>query len=156
MSSTHEPFHLLEPSNLLEPFDPRDCHDDLANWSARLRGDEGPPKGQTRAGRTSGSVRIARDRGSPVRAILSGLPLRVSERAPRCRSSGTSHPATVLGSLKARDDWPTRTRMASNRRRRVPMSQSRIQRAQNRVNRMHRVPTQAHLRSRPLRNLMLR
>jgi hypothetical protein len=44
MSSTHEPFHLLEPSNLLEPFDPRDCHDDLANWSARLRGDEGPPK----------------------------------------------------------------------------------------------------------------
>src|SRR3954463_12234881 len=70
MSSTHEPFHLLEPSNLLEPFDPRDCHDDLANWSARLRGDEGPPKGQIRAGRTSGSVRIARDCRSPVRAVL--------------------------------------------------------------------------------------
>lgn len=82
--------------------------------------------------------------------------MRVSERAPRCRSSGISHPATVLGSLKARDDWPTRTRMASNRRRRLPMSQSRIQRAQNRVNRMHRVPTQTHLRSRPLRNVMLR
>jgi hypothetical protein len=70
MSSTHEPFHLLEPSNLLEPFDPRDCDDDLANWSARLRGDEAPPKGRTRAGRTYGSVGIARDRGSPVRAIL--------------------------------------------------------------------------------------
>lgn len=70
MSSTHEPAHLLEPSNLLEPFDPRDCHDDLANWSARLRGEEGPPKGRTRAGRTSGSVRVARDRGSPVSAIL--------------------------------------------------------------------------------------
>jgi hypothetical protein len=38
MSSTHEPFHLLEPSNLLEPFDPRDCGDDLANWSARRAG----------------------------------------------------------------------------------------------------------------------
>jgi hypothetical protein len=70
MSSTHEPLHLLEPSNLLEPFDPRDCHDDLANWSARLRGDEAPPKGRTVAGRTSGSVRIARDRRSPVTAIL--------------------------------------------------------------------------------------
>jgi hypothetical protein len=70
MSSTHEPAHLLEPSNLLEPFDPRDCHDDLPNWSARLRGEEGPPKGRTRTGRTSGSVRVARDRGSPVSAIL--------------------------------------------------------------------------------------
>jgi hypothetical protein len=70
MSSTHEPFHLLEPSNLLEPFDSRDYHDDLANWSARLRGDEGPPKGPTRAGKTSGSVRIARDRRPPLKAIL--------------------------------------------------------------------------------------
>jgi hypothetical protein len=66
MSSTHEPIHLLEPSNLLEPF----CHDDLANWPARLLGDEGPPKGRTRAGRTSGSVRIPRDRRSPMRALL--------------------------------------------------------------------------------------
>src|SRR5438046_2653773 len=70
MSSTHEPIHLLEPSNLLEPFHLRDCHDDLANWSARFLGDEGPPKGRTRAGRTSGSVRIGRDRRSPMRALL--------------------------------------------------------------------------------------
>ena len=70
MSSTHEPVHLLEPSNLLEPCYPRDCQDDLANWSARLLGDEGPPKRRTRAGRTSGSVRIARDRRSPMTAIL--------------------------------------------------------------------------------------
>jgi hypothetical protein len=69
MSSTHEPFHLLEPSNLLKPFDPRDRNDDLTNWSARLGGDEGP-KGRTRAGRAHGSIRIARDRGSPMRAIL--------------------------------------------------------------------------------------
>ena len=65
MSWTHERIHLLEPSNLVEPF----CHDDLVNWSARLLGDEGPPKGRTRAGRTSGSVR-SRDRRSPMRALL--------------------------------------------------------------------------------------
>jgi hypothetical protein len=66
MSSTHEPIHLLEPSNLLEAF----CHDDFANWSARLLGDEGPPKRRTRPGRTSGLVRIARDCRSLMRAIL--------------------------------------------------------------------------------------
>jgi hypothetical protein len=69
MSSTHEPVHLLEPSNLLEPFDPEDCHNDLVNLSARLRGDESPPRGRTLA-RRYGSVRIARDRRSPAREIL--------------------------------------------------------------------------------------
>jgi hypothetical protein len=62
MSSMHELLDLLEPSNLLEPFDPEDRKDDLAELSVPLSGDKSSPKGGTFArGRTvrCGSLAIA-------------------------------------------------------------------------------------------------
>jgi hypothetical protein len=57
MSSTHEPVHLLEPSDLLEPLDLSDRQADLFYRSARAEPAATSLRGFTRAGRSTSALR---------------------------------------------------------------------------------------------------
>jgi hypothetical protein len=69
MPSTHEPVHLLEPSDLLEPLDLSDRQADLFYRSARAEPAATLPRGSTRAGRSTPRSTES-ERRSPLKSIL--------------------------------------------------------------------------------------
>jgi hypothetical protein len=85
MSSTHEPVHLLEPSDLLEPLDLSDRQADLFYRSARAEPAATLPRGATRAGRSTPRSTESQRR-SPLKSIL------MVAGALACFGAGTSLP----------------------------------------------------------------
>ena len=69
MPSTHEPVHLLEPSDLLEPLDLSDRQADLFYRSARAEPAATLPRGSARAGRVTPRSTES-ERRSPLKSIL--------------------------------------------------------------------------------------
>ena len=69
MPSTHEPVHLLEPSDLLEPLDLSDRQADLFYRSARAEPAATLPRGSTGAGRVTPRSTES-ERRSPLKSIL--------------------------------------------------------------------------------------
>jgi hypothetical protein len=87
MSSTHEPVHLLEPSDLLEPLDLSDRQADLFYRSARAEPAATSLRGFTRAGRSTSALRSTESqRRSPLKSIL------MVAGALACFGAGTSLP----------------------------------------------------------------
>ena len=87
MPSTHEPVHLLEPSDLLEPLDLSDRQADLFYRSARAEPAATSPRGFTRAGRSTSVLRSTESqRRSPLKSIL------MVAGALACFGAGTSLP----------------------------------------------------------------
>jgi hypothetical protein len=85
MPSTHEPVHLLEPSDLLEPLDLSDRQADLFYRSARAEPAATLPRGATRAGRSTPRSTESQRR-SPLKSIL------MVAGALACFGAGTSLP----------------------------------------------------------------
>src|SRR6266511_4393786 len=87
MPSTHEPVHLLEPSDLLEPLDLSDRQADLFYRSTGAEPAATSPRGFTRAGRGTSAQRPADSaRRSPLKSIL------MVAGALACFGAGTSLP----------------------------------------------------------------
>jgi hypothetical protein len=87
MSSTHEPVHLLEPSDLLAPLDLSDRQADLFYRSIGAEPAATSPRGFTRAGRGTSAQRPAdSERRSPLKSIL------MVAGALACFGAGTSLP----------------------------------------------------------------
>jgi hypothetical protein len=87
MPSTHEPVHLLEPSDLLEPLDLSDRQADLLYRSTGAEPAATSPRGFTRAGRGTSAQRPAdSERRSPLKSIL------MVAGALACFGAGTSLP----------------------------------------------------------------
>src|SRR5262245_54800307 len=70
MPSTHEPVHLLEPSDLLEPLDLSDRQTDLFYRSARAEPAATSPRGFTPGRSTSAPRSTESERRSPLKSIL--------------------------------------------------------------------------------------
>jgi hypothetical protein len=87
MPSTHEPVHLLEPSDLLAPLDLSDRQADLFYRSIGAEPAATSPRGFTRAGRGTSAQRPAdSERRSPLKSIL------MVAGALACFGAGTSLP----------------------------------------------------------------